>query len=309
MAKHESVLHFNDVYNPITLLTTSVIVAILLSTLMTVPVLADAPAEGVVVEGVSVPGVSLGDTRAQVEAVYGEPKHCQDVEVGGDLAWCSYQVEDGSSVSATYQGADGRFARNSPDDAVYQINWSASGWVTTAGVDRDLASEDREAVVAAYPNAEVTYDEGGNITKVEDSHLGIVVKWIKNFYMFPDTVSMAIYTPAAPLAEGSSIHVADIDVTGDKIKGRRPIIVTVSVQGEQGQPVYGATVIGTWTYPSGSTDSVKDDTSSSGYAFFGLYDASNKTWTFTIDDVLLNGHPLDRENSVLSVTFSGRDFK
>lgn len=308
MAKSESVLHFNDAFNPITLLTAAFLIAILLSSLMTIPVLADAPAEGVVVEGESVPGVDLGDTRAQVEAAYGEPTHCQDVEVGGDLAWCSYRVEDGSSVSATYLGADGRFARNSPDDTVYQINWSASGWTTTAGIDRELALADREAVAAAYPNAEVTY-EGSKITRVEDSQLGIVVKWIKNFYMFPDSVSMAIYTPAAALAEGSSIHVADIDVTGNKIKGRRPVIVTVSVLGEQGQPVYGATVIGTWTYPSGATQTVQKVTSLTGYVFFGLYDAGTHTWTFTIDDVLLDGHPLDRDNSTLSVTFDAKQIK
>lgn len=309
MANYKSALKNNNIFNTITYLTTASLITILLTAMLAFPVLADAPAEGVVVEGESVPGVTLGDTRAQVEAAYGEPKHCQDVEVSGDLAWCSYPVEDGSSVSATYQGADGRFARNSPDDTVYQINWSASGWVTTAGVDRDLASENREAVAAAYPNAKVTYDEGGNITKVEDSQLGIVVKWIENFYMFPDTVSMAIYTPAATLAEGSSIHVAGIDVTGEKIKGRRPVIVTVSVQGEQGQPVYGATVLATWMYPSGATQTVKKVTSSTGYAFFGLYDARTKTWSFTVDDVLLDGHLLDRENSTLSITFSGKDIK
>lgn len=65
---------------------------------------ADAPAEGVVIEGESVPGLTLGDTRAQVEAAYGDPAHCQDVEVGGDLAWCSYPEEGGGNVSVYYQG-------------------------------------------------------------------------------------------------------------------------------------------------------------------------------------------------------------
>ncbi|MGB7873078.1 MAG: hypothetical protein WBL25_01750 [Anaerolineales bacterium] len=39
---------------------------------------------------------------------------------------------------------------------------------------------------------------------------------------------------------------------------------TVSVQSEQGQPVYGATVFATWTYPSGATQTVEKVTSFTG---------------------------------------------
>ena len=46
---------------------------LLLVLLITFPALAAAPAEGLVVEGQSVPGFDLGDSRAQVEAAYGEP--------------------------------------------------------------------------------------------------------------------------------------------------------------------------------------------------------------------------------------------
>lgn len=66
---------------------------------------------------------------------------------------------------------------------------------------------------------------------------------------------------------------------------------TVSVQGEQGQPVYDATVFAPWTYPSGAMKTVEKVTSFTGYAFFGLYDARTKTWTLTVGDVLLDGHP------------------
>lgn len=303
MTDLNSILPYKNGFNPLRILTITLVIVMLLSTIIAFPVLADAPAEGTVVEGESVPGIALGFNRAQVEAAYGEPKFCQDLEINGDLAFCSFPVEGGGSVGVRYQGADGLYAINSPGDVVFQIGWSASAWTTTAGVNTTLALEDRQAVANAYPNAEVTYDERGNITRVEDSQLGIVVKWIKNFYMFPDSVSMDIYTPPATLPEGSSIRVSDIDWTVEKIKGRRHVKIVVSVQGEQGQPVYAANVVGTWTYPSGAQQTVTDATSNTGSAFFELYDARHGMWTFTVDDVLLDGHPPDRQNSLLSVSF------
>jgi hypothetical protein len=309
MATHKPVLLVKRVFNPMRLLPIAILIAILFSGLIAFSVLAAAPAEGTVVEGVSVPGLALGATRAEVEAAYGEPRWCQDLEVNGDLAVCSFPVEDGSGVTVRFQGADGRYARNSPEDIVFQIGWSARGWTTTAGVNITLALNDREAVAAAYPNAEVIYDERGIITRVEDSQLGIVIRWVKSGYIFPDSVIMDIYTPPAALSEGSSIRFADINVTGEKIRSERHVIVAISVQGEQGQPVYGATVVGTWTYPRGAVQTVKDETLNTGYAFFELADARNGAWTLTIDDVLLDGHPLDRENSVLSVSFEANRLK
>ena len=50
-----------------------------LSLAVAVPVFAYAPSMGTVYEGVTVPGVALGDTRAQVEAAWGEPESCQDL--------------------------------------------------------------------------------------------------------------------------------------------------------------------------------------------------------------------------------------
>jgi hypothetical protein len=98
MAALKPSLPFKHVLNPTRLVATATMIAVLLSGMMTLPALADAPAEGVVVEGQSVPGLALGASRAQVEAAYGAPVHCQDVEVGGDLAWCSYPAEGGSNV-------------------------------------------------------------------------------------------------------------------------------------------------------------------------------------------------------------------
>lgn len=309
MAELKPGLMIKSISNPMALLARAILIASLFSGMMAFSVLADAPAEGIVVEGESVPGIQLGYTRAQVEAAYSAPRWCQDDEVGGDLAVCSYPVEDGSGVLVRFQGADGRYAKSSPDDTVYQIGWSARGWTTTAGVNITLALNDREAVAAAYPNAEVTYNDRGTITKVEDSQLGIVIRWIPSGYIFPDSVTMDIYIPPAILAAGSSLRVSEMDFTGEKIKSRRPVIVTVAIQDEQGQPVYGAEVVATWIYPGGALQTVRDVTSITGYAFFGLYDAGTSKWTLTIDDVLLDGHPFDRENSVLSISFDGKRLK
>ncbi|MGB7873079.1 MAG: hypothetical protein WBL25_01755 [Anaerolineales bacterium] len=73
MTEHEPILQIKNVSNTMKLLTTAVLIAILLSGRMAVPVLADASAKGVVIEGESVPGLTLGDTRTQVVAAYGDP--------------------------------------------------------------------------------------------------------------------------------------------------------------------------------------------------------------------------------------------
>jgi uncharacterized membrane protein len=57
----------------------TVLVVVLISLVAVIPVLALAPAEGIVVEGFSVPGIALGYTRAQVEAAYGQAKSCTDM--------------------------------------------------------------------------------------------------------------------------------------------------------------------------------------------------------------------------------------
>jgi hypothetical protein len=293
------------ILNPLTFLAMPLLLAIMFSGLMAVAVLADAPAEGAVVEGESAPGITLGvTTRAEVEAVYGAPRWCQDTELGGDRAYCSFAAESGGGIGVRYQGADGRYASNAPDDVAYLVRWSqaVSGWVTTAGIDTALAFEDRQAVADAYPNAQVTYDGLGQIDSVEDPGLGIRVKWSYDSYTHSTSVYMATYVPPASLPEGSSMRVSNIDLVAEKYRGRRHITAVVSVQGEQGQPVSGAKVTITWIYPFGATQSIWDDTSPTGYAFFERVDARRGTWRLTVDDVELEGHPLDRANSTLDAS-------
>jgi hypothetical protein len=305
MAQIKSGLTIKRVVNPLTFLTMALLLAILVSGMMGVAVLADAPAVGGVVEGESTPGITLGvTTRAQVEAVYGAPRWCQDTELGGDRAYCSYAAAGGGGIGVRYQGPDGRYASNSPDDVTYLVRWSqqVSGWVTTVGISTALAFEDRQAVADAYPNAEVTYDGLGQINSVEDPGLGIRVKWSYDSYTHSTSVYMATYIPPASLSEGSSIRVSDIDLVAQKYRGERHITAVVSVQGEQGQPVSGAKVTVTWTYPFGATQTVWNDTSHTGYAFFERVDARRGTWTLTVEDVELAGHPFDRASSLLNAS-------
>ena len=128
-----------------------VLVVLLVSLVAVVPALAAAPLQGTVVEGVSVPGIALGDTRAQVQTAYGEPNSCQSGSVGGDASYCQYPVEGGGQVGVHFRGPDGSGPSNSPDDVATGIRWfeQVSGWTTTAGVNTTLAKQDPEAVVAA----------------------------------------------------------------------------------------------------------------------------------------------------------------
>ena len=54
-----------------------------MSLLVTLPVQAAAPPDGLVFEGHSVPGLALGDSRAQVEPAYGPPLFCQSANQSG----------------------------------------------------------------------------------------------------------------------------------------------------------------------------------------------------------------------------------
>ena len=156
-----------------------VIVVVLLAVLVTaLPALADAPAEGTVVEGHSVPGgVTLGDTRAQVEAKWGEPYLCKDmVHFDGRRGIdgiCEFDADGINRIEVRYHAADGTWqAQGTPDDVLYNVLWhqTTSGWVTTAGVNTTLALNDPQAVIEAYPNAEVGY-QGDFVSAIVDSEL------------------------------------------------------------------------------------------------------------------------------------------
>jgi hypothetical protein len=268
--------------------------------------LAAAPAAGTVYEGLGVPGVNLGFTRAQVEAAYGDPLFCQSVEEPGDLAACSFPVSGGGQVDVRYRGADGGNASHAPDDVAYNIRWheQVSSWTTSAGVNTTLAKADPDAVIAAYPQAQVTYNIFGQVYSVVDAQQGIEIIWALDFYSGRTHVSMAIFGPYQPPPPApQQVHVASIDLTASKDKGQRAITALVQVQNEQDLAAPAATVAATWTFPDGTSQAVQDVTSSSGYAYFQLSGRlSRGTYTLTIDDVTLADYAFDQANSVLIAT-------
>jgi hypothetical protein len=277
----------------------------ILSLATAITAFAAAPAEGLVVEGESVPGIALGYTRAQVEDAYGEPKSCQSVENAGDFASCSFRVEGGGQVNVRYRGVDGGNASNAPDDVAYNIRWyeQVNGWTTTAGVNTTLAKANPEAVIAAYPDAQVTYNQFGSIIRVQDYQQGIEVNWSYNFYSGTTTVSMAISLPSLPPPPREPLtRVTDIDLTAIKNKGVRKVTAFVRVQDDRGLAASGATVTVSWIFPDGSSQAAVDITSNSGSAYFEIVDVSRGSFNLTVDNVVLDGYRFDRENSTLSAS-------
>jgi hypothetical protein len=221
----------------------------------------------------------------------------------GDRASCSFPVIGGGQVDVAYRGADGGNASNSPDDVVIVVRWheAVSGWITTAGVNTTLAKQNREAVVAAYPDARVTYTQWGTIYSVIAYEQGFAVIWVPNFYSGTSHVQMSISAPsAAPPLPKLLTSVSDIDLMGTKVKGKREIRALVRVQNQTTLAAAGATVFARWTYPDGSSQAVEHITSGSGYAYFQIIGAARGTYTLTVEDVVLDGYEFDRDNSVLS---------
>jgi hypothetical protein len=280
------------------------LVGILLSAVRATPALAAAPGSGEVVEGVSVLGASLGSTRTQLEAAFGEPKSCQNVTTIGDQEACSFDVEGGGQVTARYRGADGGPASNSPDDVVYHFRWSqqVSGWTTRAGVNTTLALEDPEAVMAAYPNATVIYNSlFGNIESIEDKALGILIDYHFEYLSGTISVSMGISFPSTPTPTPEKfVRVTAIDLSF----GKRTVSAEVHVQDDFGRNLFGATVFATWTLSDGSTQVVYGKTDGFGLVQFDVKKARRGAYTLSIDNVDLFGYTFDRDGSVLSATIT-----
>ncbi|MGD9093454.1 MAG: hypothetical protein PVF74_11455 [Anaerolineales bacterium] len=275
----------------------SVLVIVLVSLAVAIPAFAAAPAEGTVVEGHSVPGgVTLGDTRAQVEAKWGEPYICKDQPHfdgrRGIDGICEYEADGLNRVTVRYHAADGTWqSQGTADDVLYNVLWpqSTSGWVTTAGVNTTLALNDPEAVIEAYPDAEVKVD-GDFIYYI--SSPGIAIYRHRDPYFGFISVSMAIGKgiPNPEVWLGYST-VADIDLTHAKIKRNREVTGLVLVHDFQDQPAADATVTVKWFLPDGSSQTDQDVTSSDGVATFQLSGRLDRgTYYLIIDDVELTDH-------------------
>jgi len=291
----------------------TILVVVLVSLVAAIPVLAAAPAEGTVVEGVSVPGVALGDTRAQVRVAYGDPYSCTKGYEVDDDAICTYPVEGLDHLGRIrihYRGPDGGLPSASPDDVVYSISWNDSvpGWTTEAGgVNTEWARSvhlDPEAVLDVYPNAVISYGLFDAMTRARDYELGITIEWLYSIYTGSFGVIMTISppteTPPPPPPPEPVTRVTNISLYANKIKGKRTVWGSVWVDDEYWDNAVGATVIIDWTYPDGSTQRLQADTNSSGLAQFEMRNVKSGTHTLDVVDVVYGEHRFDRELSTLT---------
>jgi hypothetical protein len=160
-------------------------------------------------------------------------------------------------------------------------------------------------VVAAYPNAEVTTNIFGGVYSVVDYEGGFQVIWVPNFYAGTTHVEMTIFYPRpAPPPVEQTTRITDIDLTAKKTKGQRQVSAQVQVENQTGYGVPGAVVHATWVFPDGSTTAVQDATrgSSGRFAYFSIDVPSRGTYSFQIDDVVLEDYRFVPEDSVLSAS-------
>jgi hypothetical protein len=291
---------------------TLVVVITLLAILATtLPVLAHAPATGTVYEGVSVPGVALGDTRADVEDAYGHPASCKNSEYldgrQGLDASCRFDVDGGGRVTVNFLAPDGGPAQASPDDVVNSISWdpAVSGWVTTAGINTTIARDDPQAVLDAYPNAEVTYwYDGTFVAGVRDWQLGISITRWWEFYCGCAVATISIFhpqdPPPPPPPPEPVTRVTNISLYANKIKGNRTVWASVWVDDEYWDNAVGATVFLDWTYPNGSTERLQAVTNDSGVARYEMHNVKSGTHSIEVVDVVYGEHRFDSEYGTLT---------
>ncbi len=216
-------------------------------------------------------------------------------------AFCTFRASNGGLVSVRYRGVDGGFASNSPDDVAAEIRWGEpfAGWTTTAGIDTARAKADPDAVIAAYPDAEVTGAPGTDGTLV-DWLLGIEVRWSFDGYTGVTHVGMRVFEPLASLPTVEQIHGQDIELLGYRDRGRRKIYSWTQILDEHQQAAAYAAVYAEWVLPDGSTQPTYDDfVGVDGTAFFELMGKLQRgTYTFRVLDVQLAGHSFDAAGSV-----------
>jgi hypothetical protein len=289
-------------------------------------VLAVPPPDGTVVEGVSVPGAAIGDSRAEVFASLGDGSFCQ----GPTQGLCTYNVSGVGSVSVRFYAPDGSEPNGTPDDLLHDVRYSGyPGWVTTAGVTTVSALADEASVVATYPDATLTYDMFGDLYSVEDRDLGITVYWIRDFYRGTRHVAISTYAgsggpnptptpsptpvptptpspvpmptptpvPSPTPTPGLVVHVADIDVS---LSGKT-LVARVSVADAGGATVGGAEVTLDWDAPRGRDRTLTATTNGAGVAAFEN-GAARGTHVVTVTDVNLDGATFDAAGSELSAS-------
>lgn len=255
------------------------------------------PTEGVVVEGVLVPGIVIGDSKALVEASYGSPDYCQ----GPLQDFCTYQSSGVGSVFVRYVGPDGATATGTADDIVHSITWYGfPQWITLSGITTEIALANPQAVIDAYNGGDVVYNNFGQIYAVRDPELGINVIWNRDFYTGRVNVSMqiasgSITNPPTPEPEPEieTISVSDLTL----VKRRTNLVASVFVVDADGATVSKAAVSIIWTFPNGETATFSANTNRNGKAVIKV-PSSRGTHTVSVDSVSKSGYEFDTESSV-----------
>lgn len=268
---------------------------------------ATVPEYGTVIEGHGVPGVAIGSTRAQVETAYGEPTRCESGQTAGDGAYCVWILEDyigqggdvRSQVGTGFRGPDGGYASDNPNDVVSSVSWyGLDGWFTTTGVNALFAAENQDEVIELYPDGVVFHQS------LFDTHLtayeeGFSVSWHTEYLTGYTSVRMSVFEPRdPPPPREPSVNVSEIVM--DLYK--RQVFGKVRVLNDLNWKMRGAKVYATWTLPDGTARAVEGVTDSFGLAVFEVNKARKGSYVLTIDDVMVEDHPFDVENSVLSAS-------
>jgi hypothetical protein len=175
-----------------------------------------------------------------------------------------------------------------------------SGWVTTAGVNINLAYNDMDAVLAVYPNAAISYPSLLD-TSIDDPDLGIHINYHTSYPNGTRSVWMAISfpDPNAPPPEEHSVRVTAIDLYADK----HNIYARVHLHDNRYRYTSGADDAANWILPDGSQVPVNGTSSSYADVYFELDKARRGTYTFTVENVGFEDFKLDTDNSILSASF------
>jgi hypothetical protein len=283
----------------------TILFVVLLSLLLAVPVMADAPAEGTVYEGESVPGIALGASRADVDESVGPPSYCRSNNDPPTYESCRFDVDGGGWVNVRYLGADGGPATGSPDDVVVNIRWSedVAGWVTSAGISIPMIKFDRQLAVDTYPDAVLFYNDFGALIRLTDYDQGITITWDAVYIFFSASMSIFEPYPYVPPPPPEYIRVPEIDMQAT----RRTVTATVLVVDDEDQPVEGAGVSGFWVYPVNKNNNTtlffSGTTDADGIVTFKIGDKARPgTYRINIESVSKEGYVFDQDNSVLVKT-------